>query len=159
MKKLTFDTDNIGGLHVLYAIPPSAFTLGYDYGTRKYTLAVPDATDVVMIETFADGTYTFGESHGRDEHGDWWQPTIAGQIPKQSQANAEVMETLERGQWVVLSKDNNGVLRLAGDMDTPLTFSTEASTGALATDMNATSFTFTGKLGKPSPVIDTVTGI
>lgn len=159
MKHLNFDTDNIGGLLGIFAIPSSAFTLTYNYGTRKYTLAVTSAADVVKIETYADGTYAFGETKGRDEHGDWWQPTITGQIPKHAQVNAEVMETLERGQWVVLIEDNNGTLRLAGDADTPLTFDTEATTGALTTDMNATAFTFTGKLGKPSPVIDTVTGL
>lgn len=153
MKQLNFDTDNIGGLQKVYALPPGSYSLAKNYVSNAYTLTIADTSQVVEIETFADGTYSFTESHGRDEHGDWWQPTIVGQIPKHSHGNAALIEELERGQWVVLCKDNNGVLRLAGDDQTPLTFATEATTGAVTTDMNGTGFTFTGKLGKPSVVV------
>ena len=157
MKKLTFDTDNLGGLLRVYALPTGSYTLVYNYGTKKYTLTLTSTTDVVAIDVYADGTYSYAESHGRDEHGDWWQPTISGQIPRHSEDNADVMETLERGEWVVLSEDSNGVLHLSGDDDTPLTFSTEATTGAQTTDMNGTAFTFTGKLGHPSYVVEMAT--
>ncbi|MBR6958418.1 MAG: hypothetical protein IKH73_08235 [Erysipelotrichaceae bacterium] len=56
----------------------------------------------------------------------------------------------------MLCEDNNGTLRLCGDDEIPLTFATDAGTGASTTDINGTTFTFTGKLGHPSPVISEV---
>lgn len=157
MRKLKFDTDNIGGLQKVCALPVGSYTLVYNYATKTYSLTLGDTTEAVLLEVYADGTYSFGENHGRDEHGDYWQPSVGGQIPRHSADNADLLETLERGQWVVLCYDNNGVLRLAGDDQTPLTFSTEATSGAQTTDMNGTAFTFTGKLGHPSYVVEIAT--
>lgn len=150
MKTITFNRDNLGGMIQCIAIPPSAIELTYDYVSHIYELTLTDDTDVVEIPSFADGTFSFTESHGRDEHGDWWQPLVAGRIPRHNPDNAVMIETLERGEWVVLCQDGNGMLRLCGDEQTPLTFSTEATTGEAPTDMNSTAFSFTGKLGHPS---------
>ena len=156
MKEIVFDTDNIGGLHRVIAIPPSLYIIERNYATGEYSLEITDDSQAVSIPVYADATYSFVESHGRDEVGDWWQPTMTGTIPKASKDNAVLIEELERGEWVVLCEDNNGVLRLCGDNQTPLSFATESTTGAAATDINGTTFTFTGKLGHPSPVISEV---
>lgn len=155
MKEISFDRDNIGGLHRVIAIPPSNYNLEHNYATGENSLEYSDV-NAVLIPVDADTTYSFVESHGRDEHGDWWQPTITGTIPKQCADNAAIIEQLERGQWVVLCEDNNGTLRLCGDDEIPLTFATDAGTGASTTDINGTTFTFSGKLGHPSPVISEV---
>ena len=156
MKEITFDRDNIGGLHRIIAIPPSLYTMEHDYATGENSLEITDDSQAVAIHVYADGTYLFGETHGRDEVGDWWQPTITGTIPKLCPGNAAIIEELERGQWVVLCEDSNGVLRLCGDSRTPLSFGTDATTGGATTDINGTAFTFTGKLGHTSPFISEV---
>ena len=155
MKELLFDFNCIGGLANIYAIPPSslsAITIDYETGRRSITLS--GTSDVVSIPRYADETFSFSEHHERDEHGDYWEPTIQGVIPKASLDNASLIEELERGEWVVLVQDHNGVVRLCGDKDTPLTFATDAGSGEVYADRNHTTFTITGKLGHPSWVLD-----
>ncbi len=150
MKTITFNRDNIGGLSLCVAIPPDSFDLTYDYVSHEYTLGVLSDADLIEIPCNADGTFSFTESHGRDEHGDYWTPLASGRIPRQDKENTELIEILARGEWVVLCIDSNGQLRLCGDEQTPLTFSTDETTGALPSDMNHVAFSFTGKLGHPS---------
>ena len=153
MRELQFNTDNLGGVIHCYAIPPSCYALNYDYSSRTYTLLLVDDTDVISIPVYADGTINFAEPHGRDEHGDYWEPSVSGAIPRASLENAALLEELERGEWVVAFIDQNGIARMAGDDDTPLTFATSADTGLQPIDLNRTGFTFSGRLSHPSYVV------
>ena len=155
MVTLTFEFDNIGGVQNVYAIPAEVFSaITVNYSTMRRALSMVSSTDVVKIPVYADESFSFEEPHGRDDHGDYWQPSISGVIPATSFGNAEIIEKLERGEWVVVHKDQNGVQRVSGDEDTPLTFENTSSTGCMYTDRNGCSFTFTGKLGHPSYLID-----
>lgn len=155
MRTLTFDFDNIGGIQHVYAIPAEVFqAITINYATLRRALRMLSADDVVNIPVYADESFSFEEPHGRDDHGDYWQPSISGIIPAASFNNAQLIETLERGEWVVVHVDQNGIERVSGDEDTPLIFGSTASTGSLHTDRNGCSFSFTGKLGHPSHIID-----
>lgn len=155
MKAISFEFDNIGGVQTVYAIPAEVFSaITVNYATMRRAISMISAADVVKIPVYADESFSFEEPHGRDEHGDYWQPSISGVIPAASLDNAEIIEKLERGEWVVVHIDQNGMRRVSGDEDTPLTFDNTASTGSLYTDRNGCSFTFTGKLGHPSYLID-----
>ena len=155
MKTLTFDFDNIGGIQHVYAIPAEVFqAITVNYATLRRALSMLSTTDVVKIPVYADESFSFQEPHGRDEHGDYWQPSISGVIPAASFDNANLIETLERGEWVVVHIDQNSVQRVSGDEETPLIFQSTADTGTMYADRNGCSFTFTGKLGHPSYIID-----
>jgi hypothetical protein len=155
MKTLTFDFDNIGGIQHVYAIPAEVFqAITVNYATLRRAISMLSTTDVVKIPVFADESFSFQEPHARDEHGDYWQPSISGVIPAASFANADLIETLERGEWVVVHIDQNSVQRVSGDEETPLIFQSTADTGTMYADRNGCSFTFTGKLGHPSYIID-----
>lgn len=155
MKELSFDFSTVGGVANIYAIPISVFGgFTVDYTTMQYTITITSFADVIKIVRYADETFSFSENHARDEHGDFWSPSVAGVIPRASLDNAADIEVLERGEWIVLTEDHNGVVRICGDPDTPLTFSSDATSGAAFTDRNQTAFTFSGKLGHPSYVLD-----
>lgn len=150
MKTLATTDDRIGGLHVVYAIPiGTAYSLDIDYVTGQRSFAISNTDGVYALPCLAED-YVFGETHERDENGDFWQPTIQGSIPHPSADNAADIEALERGEWVVLCEDQNGTWRLCGDEDTPLTFSTDTTSGTVSSDKNQVAFTLTGKLGHPS---------
>lgn len=155
MIELSLLNDNIGGLLDVYAIPVSAVTaMTVNYATRVRSLTLSSTSGVVHIPVYADESFSFEEPHGRDDSGDYWQPSVSGVIPGTSFANADVLELLERGEWVVVHVDQNGVSRVSGDADTPLTFESTAQTGAAYTDRNGCAFTFSGRLGHPSYHID-----
>ena len=155
MKELTFDFRTVGGVTHIYAIPPETVSaIEADYATECRTLTLASDDEVIAIPCLADETFSFGEQHGRNEHGDYWQPTVVCVVPKASLDNASVIEQLERGEWLVVTLDHNGVTRLCGDLDTQLTCATDATTGMAHTDRNATTLTFTGRLGHPSWYLD-----
>ena len=98
MRTLTFDFDNIGGIQHVYAIPAEVFqAITINYATLRRALRMLSADDVVKIPVYADESFSFEEPHGRDDHGDYWQPSISGIIPAASFDNAQLIETLERG--------------------------------------------------------------
>lgn len=155
MQTIKFEFDNIGGIQNVYAIPADVFIgININYSTLLRTLSLTGTDRVVKIPVYADESFSFDEPHGRDEHGDYWQPSLSGIIPAASANNAGLIEQLERGEWIVVHVDQNGVRRISGDEDTPLTFESNATTGRMYTDINGCSFTFTGKLGHPSYLVD-----
>lgn len=155
MKKLIYDGDNIGGLYDVYAIAADAYegvTLDYSTGVNSLTLDSDD-NNIICIPVYADESFNFTESHGRDENGDFWSPNITGAIPCAAK-NAELIEELEMGEWVCVSVDHLGNARVSGDSDTPLTFSTETNSGTMYADRNCATFSMTGTLGHASIVVE-----
>lgn len=154
MKKISFDFENVGGLMECYAIPISSFLrIREDYASNTKVLEVQNRDDIISIPVYMDSSFSFSEQHDLDEGGDFWQPSIEGIIPKDCMDNASDIETLERGSWMLLSKDYNGICRLSGTEDFLLKFTDTKTTGAAATDVNQISFTFTGKQDCPSIIL------
>jgi hypothetical protein len=155
MKKITFDFENVGGLMECYAIPLSSFLrIREDYIGQKKVLEVQNRDDIISIPVYMDSSFSFSEKHDWDEGGDSWQPSIEGIIPKDCLENAADIETLERGEWMLLSRDYNGTVRLSGTEDFLLKFTDTKNTGTAATDINQISFTFSGKQDCPSLILD-----
>ena len=156
MKLIKTTTDRMGGLHAVYAIPLSCFgEVERDYATGHYDITLSSTSGVLAFPTDGGEACSFVEKKERDEHGDYWQPVVSGVIPSPGIDNAIDVETLERGEWLVLCEDGLGNIRLCGDAEVPLTFSTETATGTLSADRNQVGYTFTGKLGHPSYIIET----
>lgn len=138
----------------LYAIPYSASPLIEKNDITGLHTIQFDMDDVIKIECYDDETFSFSEVHGRDEHGDYWEVNIKAVTPKACLDNALTIEQLERGEWIVVSKDQNGTLRVSGDERTYLFCSSDATSGTAYVDANHTVLTFSGKLGHPSWLID-----
>ena len=155
MKELTFDASTLGGVCYVYAIPLGAVAaIVKNNVSGLHTVTFNSMSDVVKLESLDDETFLFQETHGRDEHGDYWEVSVQAVIPKACLENAVTIEQLERGEWIVISKDQNGVLRVSGDKDTLLACSSEATSGMAYVDSNHTVLTFTGKRGHPSWLVE-----
>ena len=154
MREMTFDTRTVGGVAYALAIPLSAVTvIAKNHVTGLHTLTM-NTTNVIRLDSLDDETFSFNETHGRDEHGDFWDVNVRAVVPKACQENATIIEQLERGEWLVVSKDQNGVLRLSGDEDTLLTCASDATSGTAHVDANHTVLTFSGRLGHPSWLLE-----
>lgn len=151
MKQIVFDFENMGGVSHLYAIPLASYAgVRMDYAEQKKWLELIRLSDIIEIPVFADGTYSFNENHALGDAGDGYTIEIAGVIPKNQMQNAAVIEQLERGEWLVLSSDMNGSVRLSGNQGVRLKFTTQKSTGSAVTDRNQIAFTFTCTQENPS---------
>ena len=124
MKKIKFNFENVGGLAEVYAFPPSDFLrLRHDYVNDSDSLELRTRDNVIAVPVYGDRSFVFSEEKDRADGGDYWDVSIEGVIPNINKENRRLVETLDRGEWLVLSMDNNGVVHLSGTTDVPLSFS------------------------------------
>lgn len=155
MKTINFDFENVGGVRECYAIPPSSFKrIRTDYVNNLNYIELSDRTNIIAIPMYANDTFVFSEEKTIAEGGEYWDVDIEGVIPKLCNMNKSLLATLERGEWMVLSKDNNDVVHLSGSVDVPLRFDDTKSSGTSYTDRNGISFKFIGKQPCESVIIE-----
>lgn len=143
MKTINLNTDNLGGLLHLYAIPPASFhRIRRDYVNDLNYLELVQRDDVIDIPIFANDTYIYTEEKSTGDVGDYWSITIEGVIPRLSQENQPVIEELERGLWYVVAQDSNGEIHFCGQEDALLLFTNSKTSGQSASSRNGTSFSF-----------------
>ena len=154
MKRVNFDFDNIGGLSKVFAIPPDSFVrIRTDYVDNTKSLELRRRENIIEIPIYADDTFSYTEEQLDSDAGDGYSILIEGVIPKHSNINNKVVEDLERGVWLILTEDNNGVVRLSGDDNVKLKFISNKTTGKKATIRNGISFTLQCVQEDPSVLI------
>lgn len=155
MESIGFDFENVGGLAECYAIPVDVFKrIRVDYVRDLRVLEVSARKRVIAIPMYADDSFRHHEEKKHGDGGDYWEVDIEGVIPKWCKDVDVQLEELERGEWLVLSRDNNGVVRLSGSVHTPLWFEGERDTGAAYAERNGVTFHFTGNQARPSQTLD-----
>ncbi len=155
MQNIIFNFNNIGGLAEIYAIPPSDFLrLRHDYISDTDALELKTRDNIIVLPVYADRSFSFDEQKSTADGGDYWDVAIEGVIPRLCHDTSSLVERLERGEWLVLHLDNNGVVHLSGSVEVPMTFSAEKSTGDSYTALNGYTFAFSAKQPAPSVVID-----
>jgi hypothetical protein len=144
MERIEFDfCGNTSGIVSLYAIPPSAvesITHNYKEDTTRLNLI---NTDAIMEIYCTEDTLLFTEEKEQTNAGAPYNPVITGITPKLQPINKKNLSLLETGYWLVLFIDNNGFVRLAGDLENHLIFNREQTTGQGA-GRNQTEFTLSG---------------
>lgn len=151
MKTIQLDTDNIGGLLHLYAVPPSSFLrLRTDYVSGAIMLELKQRDNIIDLPMYANDTYVYTENKTTGDAGDSWEVTIEGVIPKLCGRNHPVIEELERGQWYVVAEDSNGEIHFCGQEEALMIFDSTRTSGKGAAARNETSFSFSCIQDRPT---------
>jgi hypothetical protein len=88
---------------------------------------------------------SFSEKHTDDSNGGFYDWNISGYMPGDSDELINRMEEMRFSRYLVLTTDNNGILRLVG-YNAPLVFTADFDSGKRAgTDNKGYSFAFTGQ--------------
>ena len=154
MQTIKFDYDNRPGISRVYAIPVASFLrLRKNYINNTTMLEVQNRDAIIDIPVNSQ-TFLFTEDQTLEEAGETYNVIIQGCIPKISAANDINIRTLERGEWLVLHQDNNGVIHLSGTKDVPLHFATSKTSGTVAGDVNGNTFNFHAITPEPSLIIN-----
>lgn len=155
MKKIKFNFENVGGLAEVYAFPPADFLrLRHDYVNDSDSLELRTRDNVIAVPVYGDRSFVFSEEKDRADGGDYWDVSIEGVIPNINKENRRLVEMLDRGEWLVLSMDNNGVVHLSGTTDVPLSFSSRKTSGDAYSALNGIEFSFHGGQPLPSVILD-----
>jgi hypothetical protein len=137
--------DNTGGVEALW------------YADVADVLSVPDpdgpliSTDIVLRPgaswyqlVATRTTLGFTQAGKEDRHGPYWQPQLKGVLAKATASVAAGLEALDARRFLLLYRDNNGLVWLVGALDEPLKFSDKYDAGT-ATARNNYDFLFSGE--------------
>ena len=152
MKRISCNTDNVGGLTTIVAIPLASFNrIKEVFSTGQKYVSVASTADVIELPVLNDGSFSFEEVQSAENGGDTYDVTIQGVVPR-SDTDPELRRELERGEWLVLHQDGNGACRLSGTVDVPLRFSSHRASGNTPVSVNGNAFTFSAQ--EPSPSVE-----
>lgn len=155
MKKIKFNFENVGGLAELYAFPPAdLLRVRHDYIKGIDTVELRNRNNIVVVPVFGDRSFSFSEEKGLADGGVYWDVNIEGVIPNINFENQRLIETLDRGEWLVVSMDNNGIVHLSGTIDVPLQFSSSKSSGDSYASLNGIEFSFQCRQPSPSVIVE-----
>ena len=137
----------------MYAVPATAISKCVrNPMTGDVILILTDSDNVIEIPTYQGDRFKTEEVHQLADGGDCWEVKISGIIPKRCALNETVIQKLERGEWLVLAQDANGVIVIYGTTDVPLKFTHSRSSGSSG-ELNGSAFTFSAKESAPSMVL------
>ena len=157
MKKFEFDGFNTGGIeNIIYAVPRTSFVCLQENATAgRCRLVLTRREDIAEIYTVPD-TAVFSAEAVREAAGRSLNVSITGVIPKAGLQNMQLIRELECAPHLVLFRDNNGNIRLAGTEENPLMFAWKETSGTISS-RNQIEFEFSGWQMYPCHIIHSMT--
>lgn len=133
--------DNIGGLQILYIC---------------YTSNLSDDGNIIDQDELINIPFTSDTGERKcvrkcDKNGEFYELKIKCIVAFSDTDNyyAEILQN----NFVIISIDGNGKVRIDGNRDEPLRYEIESMTGEKFEDLNSVSLEFSRKLRFPSPLI------
>lgn len=156
MKRISCNTDNQGGISFIKAIPKAVFNrVKTDYTTGKKYASVTSLDDVIELPVVNNKSYSFEETQTLEDGGNTYAVAIQGLIPR-NETEAKLRSELERGEWLVLHTDRNGISLLSGTKEVPLFFASHRLSGAAPSATNGNAFVFSGQMPAPSVEVEEI---
>jgi hypothetical protein len=139
MKTINKQSENMGGVIKLWAIPPA------DYSITGKIVTITSDTNLIGIYIQEDsGSFTEDPIEGSA-----FKTEIAGVVPCDNETSLAVIRDLERiRKFNVIYLDGNGKFKLAGNKNVPLRFSAKHATGASTASLNHYAISFLAKVIK-----------
>lgn len=139
MKTINKQSENMGGVIKLWAIPPA------DYSITGKAVTINSETNMVGIYIQEDsGSFTEESIEGSA-----FKTEIAGIVPCDNETSLAVIRDMERiRKYNVIFQDGNGNFKLAGNKQVPLRFSSKLSTGTSTSSLNHYAISFLAKVIK-----------
>jgi len=137
MKTINRQSENMGGVLRIWAIPPSDYSLCGDVCTIL--------SDAGMVKVYIqEDSGSFVED---DISPSAFKTEIVGQVPCDNPGSQAIITQLERVlKYNVIFQDGNGNFKLAGNKSVPLRFSAKLVTGATTSSLNHYAISFLAKV-------------
>ena len=148
MKTINKQTENMGGVLRLWAIPKSDIAVS---GNVVTILSYANMVDIYMKEDSA----SFSEDLSKSFAGSIYKVELSAVVPCDNADTLKLIAQMERiCKYLVIYIDGNGAYKLAGTTSVPLRFSAKANTSASAAGLNHYAITFAGQQLKRAIFID-----
>ena len=139
-----FSGDNMGGVVKIWARPESnvnSIELDTD---NVYNLNL-DTTDNIYAIYCSHESISFNEPEKDSDAGKYYEPELSAVIPKDTPSIQAALDYLKDRKWLLVYLDNNEYYKLAGEINSPLEFTSKFVTGKETQSLNHHSITFFGK--------------
>lgn len=147
MKTIIKPTDNLGGLLRIWAIPKT----GYSLAGKDLTFA--DSSKICLLYC-TPGSMSMEEKEEFTKAGSYFQTSLSGFIPKDTEETQAVLNDLRGKSFVVLYIDGNGSYKLAGNKNYPLRLSATHRTGQMEQQHSGYEILFSGKTRQRSVFVN-----
>lgn len=143
MRTINLPLDNVAGISDIYLIGIDNIErcnrnyLGVDLTLKNYS-------DYIVLPYLADETYQFTERMTIEEAGQTFEVNIEGVIPTASADNDAIIREIISKQWLAVTKDNNGEMKIIGSKEVPLSFTFDYTTGKKG-ERNGLTFSVSSK--------------
>lgn len=137
------------------------------YVPKSVKGAVIPATDPVLIKPntafrhydLQKDSVSWSENSNETPHGTYYDQVLSGFRPKNEPAHSYEILKLNPGYYILYFTDNEGQIRLLGDLDYPFRFNSKSDIDANPGGTNGTEWSFKAKSKRPVPHIDPSTDI
>lgn len=154
MKDITKNCDdNLGGINVFN------ITLVDDIDTLS------EPVDGAIIEKFSlkegksslqiyatEGTMKYSEDLQEDSHGDYFKAKFSCTIPKDRVDVRNTLNDLKGKKVIIEYMDNNGCIKLIGNINNPMRYRSSFNTGDKVPSLNSHTVEFYGDLLEKAPM-------
>ncbi len=147
MKHLNKPSDNLGGLLLIWAVPPTDIIVSLN--------SVDFLSTQNIFEIYCTlGSMSFTEKEVQEKYGTAYKNELNAFIPKDSLEVLKIINEMSGRKWVVVMMDQNGYFKVAGTPEIPLRVSFDLDTGADTADRNGHSISFYGTQTSKAKFID-----
>jgi len=94
---------------------------------------------------FSPSTGSFKESMGDDVQGEFVKPVVSLFSPRETPTVAYFASQFQGVRCLVVFQDSNGLARIVGSLEYPLSFKHESDTGSSFNSKSGSTFTFSGE--------------
>jgi len=148
MKQITKQSENMGGVLRIWAVPPTDFTVS------GKVITITNDANVVQLYAKEDSA-AFMEEMTRTSAGKVYKTELSAIVPcVHSDSDSIIADMERRCKYVAVFEDGNGAYRLAGTRAVPLRFAAKAATQAPAAGLSAYAVSFSGLQTKRAVFID-----
>lgn len=117
---------------------------------------ISGAISLTGTNTFFSGkslqnSLDFEEKHENSQNGDIFKTSIKGFIPKLTPEYLKLFEEMVKSKFIVITTDNNGLLRACGNKKETLSFTFERNSTSSPSGLAGHKFEFFGNFTQPSP--------
>lgn len=144
--------DNLGGVQPFKFIPVDDIASMVEPINSKVLEPVTLKALARWFNCYAtEGTIKYNEEKQQSPHGDYYKAKLTAFIPKDRAEVIEQLKQMNNKLFVIDYTDNNGLRKLVGTIDNPLSFSDTIDTGDNASKRNGYTIEFSGELLKKAP--------
>ncbi len=145
------DFVNMGGLsHIFFTPIDNVLSLAVRYNTYMPSIEFKPNCNWLKFY-YVSETAGVKQVKKTGKQGEYFEASLTAIHPTQRQVSEHNFELMDGKEFILVFRDQNGILRMLGTLDEPCLFTTESETGQKVADRSQSQFAFSAILSQRMP--------